>query len=94
VLAVFGASSTSTWANIAIGTAVSVIMLVIAIAGIKITARTQVGMAFIEYTLLIGFCVAGLIAVLAHHPRTGAIWRPHGEPPYPPRSRRLTPSPN
>src|SRR5690348_10994626 len=66
VLAVFGASSTSTWANIGIGTAVGIVMLVIAIAGIKITARTQVGMAFVEYTLLIGFGVAGLVAVLAH----------------------------
>jgi hypothetical protein len=26
--------------------------------------------------------------------RTGAIWRPHGEPSYSPHSRRLTPSPN
>jgi len=55
VLAVFGADSASAWANIFIGTAVGVIMLVIAIVGIKITARTQVGMAVIEYTLLIGF---------------------------------------
>jgi amino acid transporter len=67
VLAVFGASSTSVRANIAIGTAVGVVMLIIAVAGIKITARTQVGMAFIEYTLLIGFGVTGLVAVLAHH---------------------------
>jgi hypothetical protein len=66
VLAVFGASPASTWADIAIGTAVGVVMLVIAIAGIKITARTQVGMAFVEYALLIGFGLAGLIAVLAH----------------------------
>jgi amino acid transporter len=71
VLAVFGASSTSAWANIAIGTAVGVIMLVIAIVGIKITARTQVGMAFIEYTLLIGFGIAGLVMVLLH--RHGTI---------------------
>ena len=67
VLAVFGASPASTWADIAIGTAVGVVMLVIAVAGIKITARTQVGMAFIEYTLLIGFGIAGLIAVLTRH---------------------------
>jgi amino acid transporter len=67
VLAVFGANSTATWANIAIGTAVGVIMLVIAVVGIKITARTQVGMAVIEYTLLIGFGVAGLVLVLMHH---------------------------
>ena len=70
VLTVFGGNSTSTWANIAIGTGVGVVMLVIAIVGIKITARTQVAMAFIEYTLLIGFGVAGLVAVLAHHRAT------------------------
>jgi amino acid transporter len=70
VLAVFGTSSVSAWANIAIGTAVGVIMLIIAIVGIKITARTQVGMAFIEYTLLIGFGIAGLIMVLLHRPGT------------------------
>jgi len=67
VLAVFGASSTSTAANLAIGTAVGVIMLIIAVVGIRITARTQVGMAVIEYALLIGFGVAGLVLVLMHH---------------------------
>jgi amino acid transporter len=41
VLAVSGADSASTWANISIGTAVGVIMLAVAIAGIRITARTR-----------------------------------------------------
>src|SRR6202034_3924176 len=45
VLAVFGNSSTNTWAWIAIGTVVGVVMLVISIVGIRITARAQVGMA-------------------------------------------------
>src|SRR5215472_16180932 len=45
VLAVFGSTSTNPWAWVAIGTAVGVIMLVIAVVGIRITARTQVGMA-------------------------------------------------
>jgi amino acid transporter len=71
VLAVFGADSASTWANLAIGTGVGVIMLAVAIAGIKITARTQVGMAVIEYALLIGFGIAGLVLVLLH--RHGTI---------------------
>jgi len=66
VLAVFGSNSSSTWANIAIATTVGVIMLVIAIVGIKLTARTQVGMAVVEYTILVGLAIAGLVAVLHH----------------------------
>src|SRR2546430_2776651 len=45
VLAVFGSTSTSPWAWVAIGTVVGVVMLVIAVVGIKITARVQVSMA-------------------------------------------------
>ncbi|HUD78962.1 MAG TPA: APC family permease [Streptosporangiaceae bacterium] len=70
VLAVFGDDSTSTWANIAIGTAVGLIMLVIAIVGIRITARAQVTMALVEYLILVGLAVAGLVLVLSHHPGT------------------------
>ncbi len=69
-LAAFGSSSSNTWANIGIDTALSLIMLVIAIIGIKITARTQLGMALIEYLILIGFGIAGLAFVLGHHPGT------------------------
>lgn len=67
VLAVFGVTSTGPWADIGIDTTVVVIMLVIAVIGIRLTARTQVGMATVEYVILIGFSIAGLIAVLAHH---------------------------
>jgi amino acid transporter len=67
VLAVFGSSATSTWANIAIGIVVGVVMLVIAVIGIKITARAQVGMALVEYGILIGLAIAGLVFVLGHH---------------------------
>ncbi|HTZ91276.1 MAG TPA: APC family permease [Streptosporangiaceae bacterium] len=70
VLAVFGSTSTNTWAWIAIGTVVGVAMLAIAIAGIRITARAQVGMAVIEYLILIGLSIAGLVFVLAHHAGT------------------------
>jgi amino acid transporter len=66
VLAVFGSSSTNTWGDIGIATAVGLVMLIIAVVGIKITARTQVGMAAIEYAILIGFAIAGLVAVLGH----------------------------
>jgi len=75
VLAVFGSSSTSTWPNILISTAVILVMLVIAIVGIRITARTQVGMGLIEYVILLGFAIAGLILVLGHHHGTFPITR-------------------
>jgi amino acid transporter len=70
VLAVFGASSSNEWGNVAVATAVGLIMLVIAVVGIKITARTQVGMAIVEYGILIGFAIAGLVAVFGHHAGT------------------------
>jgi amino acid transporter len=73
VLAVFGSSSTDTWGWIAIGSAVGVVMLVIAVIGIKITAKTQMGMALVEYLILIGLAVAGLVAVFAHRAGTLAI---------------------
>ena len=64
VLAVFGSTSGNTAAYIATG----LIMLVIAVIGIKITARAQVSMALVEYLILIGLAVAGLVWVLGHHP--------------------------
>jgi amino acid transporter len=70
VLAVFGSNSTSTWSNIVIATIVGVIMLIIAVVGIRITAKTQVGMAIVEYAILIGFAIVGLWAVFNHHPGT------------------------
>jgi amino acid transporter len=75
VLAVFGSSSTSTWPNILISTAVILVMLAIAIVGIRITARTQVGMGLIEYVILVGFAVVGLVLVLGHHHGTFPITR-------------------
>jgi amino acid transporter len=75
VLAVFGNSSTDPWAWVAIGTAVGVVMLIISIVGIRITARAQVGMALVEYLILIGLAIAGLFAVLAHHHGTYPITR-------------------
>jgi amino acid transporter len=73
VLAVFGASATSAWPNIFISAAVIVAMATIAVVGIRITARTQVGMAVIEYTILIGFSIWALLAVLGHHHGTFPI---------------------
>src|ERR1700722_14851505 len=40
ILAVFGASSIAVWPNIALSTAIIVVMATIAVVGIKITART------------------------------------------------------
>ncbi len=73
VLAIFGDSALSTWPNIAISSAVIVALLVIAVIGIRLTARTQVGMGLIEYLILIGFSVAGLVVVLGHHHGTFPI---------------------
>jgi amino acid transporter len=70
VLAAFGATSSNTAGNIAIDTALALVMLGIAVIGIRITARTQVGMALVEYVILIGFSIAGLVFVLSHHAGT------------------------
>ncbi|HEX5189896.1 MAG TPA: APC family permease [Streptosporangiaceae bacterium] len=70
VLAVFGSTSNDTNAYIVIGIAVGIVMLVIAIVGIRITARTQVGMALVEYLILIGLAIAALIWVFGHHPHS------------------------
>src|SRR5215470_13237740 len=72
VLQVFGVKSFSsnaaqTWSYVGIGGAVGVVMLIVAIVGIRITARTQVGIAAVEYLILVGLSVAGLIWVLGHH---------------------------
>jgi amino acid transporter len=68
VLAVFGSTSANTAAYILIGCATGLIMLAVAVVGIKLTARVQVSMALVEYLILIGLAVAGLVWVLGHHP--------------------------
>ena len=68
VLAVFGSNSTNTRAYILIGIAMGLIMLVIAVVGIRMTARVQVSMAPVEYVILIGLAIAGLIYVASGHP--------------------------
>ena len=73
VLAVFGASATSAWPNILLCTAVILVMATIAVVGIRITARTQVAMAVIEYAILIGFSIWALLYVLGHHHGTFPI---------------------
>ncbi len=75
VLAIFNTAATSTWPNIIISTAVILVMLVIAVIGIKITARAQVSMAIVEYTILLGFAITGFVVVLGHHHGTFPITR-------------------
>ncbi len=70
VLAVFGSSATAVTPNVLITIAVVLVMLVIAVVGIRLTARTQVSLAVIEYAILIGFAITGLVFVLRHHPGT------------------------
>ena len=73
VLAIFGASATSTWPNIGISTGLILVMLAIAVAGIRITARSQVGIAVIEYLILVGISIWALAFVLGHHHGTFPI---------------------
>ena len=73
VLAVFTSNAGSTLLLVGIAVGISLLMLVIAIVGIRITARTQVGMAAVEYVILIGFAIVGLLAVLHHHSGTFPI---------------------
>jgi amino acid transporter len=75
VLAIFGDSALSRWPNISISTAVIVVLLVIAVVGIRLTARTQVAMGLIEYVILVGISAWGLAAVLGHHRGTFPITR-------------------
>jgi amino acid transporter len=68
VLQAFGTSTSSKWPNLAITSVVIVVMLGIAVAGIRPTARTQIGMAVVEYAILVGLAVAGFVFVAGHHP--------------------------
>ena len=70
VLTVFGDSHASTWSYVWTDTGLCLVMLIIAVLGIKLTARTQIVMAAVEYAILIGFSLTGLVLVLSHHPGT------------------------
>jgi amino acid transporter len=64
--------TTNKWSNLGITAAVILVMLVIAVIGIRLTARTQIAMAAVEYAILVGLATAGLVIVAAgHHP--GAV---------------------
>src|ERR1700734_1697562 len=46
VIEIFGGNANAAWPNVIISTVVVVVLLAIAVAGIRLTARTQVGIAF------------------------------------------------
>jgi amino acid transporter len=73
--AIFTSSPGSAWLDVGIATGISLAMLLIAVVGIRITARTQVGMAVVEYAILVGFAVFGLVEVLGHHRGTFPVSR-------------------
>ena len=75
VLAVFGSNSTSTTDYVIIGAATGLVMLIVAVVGIRMTARVQVSMALVEYLILIGLAIAGLIYVTGTHPGVVPITR-------------------
>ncbi|HEY0719507.1 MAG TPA: APC family permease [Streptosporangiaceae bacterium] len=73
VLSIFNGNANATWPNVIISTIVVVVLLAIAIAGIRLTARTQVSLAIVEYAILIGFSIFGLVAVFSHRHGTYAV---------------------
>jgi amino acid transporter len=73
ILAVFGQSTTSKVSNVAIATGISVIMLIIAVVGIRLSARTQVAIGVIEYAILVVLAVWGLSWVLGHRVGTFSV---------------------
>jgi amino acid transporter len=70
VLAVFGVSATNQPGDVGIAVGLGLVMLVVAVVGIRFTARTQVAMAVVEYAILVGISLWGLVAVLEHHAGT------------------------
>jgi amino acid transporter len=73
VLAVFNNAGANKWGNVGIATAIGLLMILIAVVGIKLTARVQVVMAIVEYAILVGVSVWGLFYVLGHHAGTVPI---------------------
>jgi amino acid transporter len=73
IMAVFNGPTGNKWDNVALGTAVALVMLIISVIGIRLTARTQVTIGVIEYAILIFISVSGLVFVLSHHAGTFPI---------------------
>ena len=72
-LAVTGGEDAGTGVSVAIACVVILVMLILAVLGIRISARTQIGMAVVEYVIIIGIAITGLVWVLSHHAGTYPI---------------------
>jgi amino acid transporter len=66
VLAVAGQNQNARWPNILIDTGVGVLMIAVAVIGIKLSARTQLVLAVVEYGIIIGLAVAALVFWSGH----------------------------
>jgi amino acid transporter len=75
VLAIAGVSAVSTWPNIFIATGIIIVITAVVVAGIRPTARVQVAMAAVEYVILVGVAIWGLVRVLGHAHGTFPITR-------------------
>jgi amino acid transporter len=75
IMAIFNGPTGNKWDNVALGTGVALVMLIISVIGIRLTARTQVSIGVVEYAILIFIAVAGLVFVLGHHGGTFPITR-------------------
>src|ERR1700733_15839270 len=70
VLAVAGQNQNARWPNIIIDTIVGALMIAIAVAGIKLSARTQIVLAIVEYGIVIGLAIAATVFLGGHHAGT------------------------
>jgi amino acid transporter len=73
VLAVLNQNQNARWPNIIIDTVVGALMITIAVVGIKLSARTQIVLAIIEYGIVIALAVAATF-----------FWARHSAGSYPP----------
>lgn len=70
VLAVFGQNQNARWPNIIIDTIVGALMIAIAVVGIRLSARTQLVLAFVEYGIVIALAIAATVFWAGHHAGT------------------------
>jgi amino acid transporter len=70
VLAVAGQDQSARWPNIFIDTGVGVVMIGIAVIGIRLSARTQIVLAVVEYGIVIGLAIAATVFWAGHHAGT------------------------
>ena len=67
VLAVAGQNQNARWPNIIIDTVVGALMIAIAVVGIRLSARTQLVLAIVEYGIVIALAVAATVFWAGHH---------------------------